>query len=465
MSKRFLLLSSFAALVVVIGCRYDKPEEELNDPPVIPAEYYAGGTTTSFDQSGSAFLHPLANLSADGLQRFALGEALFHAEINPLGEGDPDGLGPLFIQNSCGGCHADNGRSHLPLSPEDWTSGLLLRLSIPGAGVHGEPLGVPGFGGQLQTRAIEGVQAEGQFSITWEESNFVYPDGSTVVLRQPYFSVINPYISLPDFYLRGARLAPPIFGSGLLEAISDETILSLADEMDVNGDGISGKANWVWDVQNETMTLGRFGWKASNPNALQQSAEAFNQDMGITTEVLFPVENGYGQTNGEQGTSKIWDLSFLEVSDVAYYVLTLAPPAPRNLDDPQVMQGQSLFNQIQCAACHTPEIQTGSYSIPELSFQTIRPYSDLLLHDVGAGLGDGRPDYVASANEWRTPPLWGIGLAQQIHPTAGFLHDGRAETIEEAILWHEGEAYESKMAFANLTAAERDALIAFILAL
>ncbi|MFZ4786061.1 MAG: di-heme oxidoredictase family protein [Flavobacteriales bacterium] len=464
--RRYRVLFFITLVVVLFACRRDKDDDEENPPVVnIDPAYYAGGSTTVFDASSNAFMHPLANLSGNSINDFYNGEELFQAEFQTLGSGEPGGIGPLFIQTSCVSCHVLNGRGHIPLFENDLTSGLLLRLSIPGAGVHGEPLPVPGFGGQLQSRSIDGTTHEGNMSISWEDVPVTYPDGQTIILKQPYFSVVNPYTPLPDFYLRGGRLAPPIYGSGLLEAISDETLLLIADEMDVNGDGISGKPNWVWNIQTQTMSMGKFGWKSSNPNSKQQSAEAFSQDMGVTSENLFPIENCYGQLNCEGGMGKLTDLTEEQINSVAYYVLTVAPPAPRNLEDSQVQLGKTLFDQVMCSSCHIPEITTGSYAIPELSYQTIRPYTDLLLHDLGATLGDGRPDYVAGANEWRTPPLWGIGLAKLVNPNASFLHDGRAATLEEAILWHEGEAYESKIAFMNLSAAERAALIAFLNAL
>lgn len=445
------------------SCKKNNEEDLRFDNPsnTISAEYYAGGATTTFNNSINAYRQPLANLHASSLSDHLAGDILFHSDFQPLGGGSNQGLGPLFIESSCGGCHVQNGRGAFVGSS---TIGLLLRMSLPGNGPNNEPLPLPGYGTQLQTRAIDGAQKEGELGIEWEFIPVTFPDGYQVMLKQPYFSITNGYTDIPDFYLRGARLASPIYGVGLLEAISDETLLSLADENDLDNDGISGRPNIVWNKSTNSQSLGRFGWKSSNPSVLQQSADAFHQDMGITSS-LFPLEVCTGQSNCLIGIQKSPDISEDQLNLIVFYLNTLAPPAPRNLEDPEVQRGKTLFTELKCVSCHTPEIQTGIHPISELSFQTIRPYSDLLLHELGPGLGDGRPDFEANANEWRTPPLWGIGLTKLIYPDAGFLHDGRAFTLEEAILWHEGEAFSSRQLYMELSASDRAALIKFLEAL
>ncbi|MFN6378695.1 MAG: di-heme oxidoredictase family protein [Flavobacteriales bacterium] len=465
MSKSGFVSILIGAIVVGFASSCEKEKQKPNAPveeTPINIEYYSGGTTTSFNSGIGAYRQPLANLQGADLIRHFNGDALFHQAFAPLGTSAFSGLGPLFIENSCGACHVEGGRGGLATISD---IGLLLRVSAQGSGPNGAPLDLPGFGTQLQSKSIDGTVPEGQMHIEWEYIPVNFPDGHLVILKQPYFSISEPYNQLPPFYLRGARHAPPVYGIGLLDAVSDETILSLADENDLDGDIISGRPNYVWNKQTQSLTIGRFGWKSNNPNALQQAADAFHQDMGITTENFFTTENCIGQSNCEVGIQKSPDIGSNILNDITYYFLTLAPPAPRNLEDPQVMRGKEIFNQIKCSACHVPELITGYHEIPELRNQTIRPYTDLLLHELGAGLGDGRPDFEAGANEWRTPPLWGIGLTKTIFPNAGFLHDGRAATLEEAILWHEGEANESKMAFMNLTTDERAALIAFLNAL
>lgn len=462
MHTRVLILIC-ASVFVWQSCKKNNEEDLLLDNPsaTIPQEYYAGGSTTTFNNSINAYRQPLANLNASSLSLHLEGDLLFHSTFQPLGGGSNQGLGPLFIESSCGGCHVQNGRgAYVGIS----TTGLLLRMSLPGNGPNNEPLPLPGYGTQLQTSAIAGTVKEGDLGIEWEFIPVTFPDGYQVMLKQPYFSIANGYMNIPDFYLRGARLASPIYGVGLLEAISDETLLALSDENDLDNDGISGRPNFVWNKTSDSQSIGRFGWKSSNPSVLQQSADAFHQDMGITS-LMFPLEVCIGQTNCSLGIQKAPDVSDEQLNSIVFYLNTLAPPAPRNLENPEVQRGKTLFTELKCAACHTPEVQTGNHSIPELSNQVIRPYSDLLLHELGPGLGDGRPDFEANANEWRTPPLWGIGLTKLIFPDAGFLHDGRASTLEEAILWHEGEAFSSRQLYMELSAQDRAALIKFLEAL
>lgn len=460
MQRSSKIILFFVSVIIWISCKKDDQELPIDQGEINP-EYYSGGSTTSFDASAAAYRRPLCNLPAAGNALHSEGDLIFHQNFNPIGSANAPGLGPLFIETSCASCHIQNGRGNLITNSLE---GFLLRISVPGTGIYGEPLGISGFGGQLQTNSIEGALPEGEVAIIWEDVPITFPDGYQVVLKQPYFSINNPYTSLPLFYLKGGRTAPPIYGAGLLDAISDETLLAIADEFDNDGDGISGKINRVWNKQENALTIGRFGWKSSNPNALQQTAEAFSQDMGITN-FLFPIENCEGQSNCVGGTQEGGDISADVLNTTNYYILTLAPPAPRNLEDPIVMRGKQLFSELSCAKCHLPEITTGTHALAELSNQVIRPYTDLLLHELGAGLGDGRPDYDAGANEWRTPPLWGIGLTKIVNPNAGFLHDGRAATLEEAILWHEGEAEDSKVGYMNLSAADRAAIITFLEAL
>ena len=424
-------------------------------------EYYAGGVNTTFEYGSNAYAIPSRNLTGPLLQNHLAGDALFHANFQEDESLPFPGLGPLFIHHSCAACHAQNGRSHPPFSKDDNSSGLLLRLSLAGAGEYGEPIGVPGFGIQLQTSATNGTLPEANFFISWENVPVEFPDGHSVTLRQPYFQFYNTYTTLPPAVLRSGRNAPPVFGLGLLEAIPEADILALEDIADINEDYISGKANFVWNHLTQEFDLGRFGWKSGSPSVIQQSAEAFLQDMGITSAGIFPIEACLGQPNCT-ATPSIPDISFEQARQTAFYLRTLAVPAPRNLDDPTVIQGKQLFTDIGCASCHVPQWTTGLSDIPFLSNQLIYPYTDLLIHDLGEGLGDGRPEYEAGANEWRTPPLWGIGLSSVVSPLGTFLHDGRASTLEEAILWHGGEAVHTRNYFINLSADEREALIRFL---
>lgn len=391
----------------------------------------------------------------------AAGDMLFHAVFSEDDESQFSGLGPLFIQHSCVSCHMRNGRSHPPFDKDDNDSGLLIRLSIPGEGEVGEPLGVPGFGTQLQTSATVGVVPEGRFSVVWEPITVVFPDGYQVELRQPYYSFYNTYQDLSPTVLRSGRNAPALIGLGLLEAIPEEDILAREDPSDADGDYISGVANRVWDMESGTMAIGRFGWKGGMSGVKQQTADAFLQDMGITSQGFFPVEACFGQTNCPGSTGSP-DITLEQVRLTAFYLQSLSVPARRDLGHAQVRRGKEVFHALGCAACHVPEWRTGPSPISFLSNQLIYPYTDLLLHDMGEGLGDGRPEYLASANDWRTPPLWGIGLAKVVNPEGTFLHDGRARTLEEAILWHAGEAIHIRNSYINLPEEDRKALVRFL---
>ena len=373
----------------------------------------------------------------------------------------------LFNNSSCVGCHIRNGRG-LPEKGQ-----LLVRVSEsrststasmaelkqpptlteyhPEAAVSlGNAPPVDGLGTQIQDQGIYGYAPEATVEINWQEETGEYGDGTVYNLRSP-----DPKITLANGKLLSSdvmtslRLPPPVFGLGLLEAVPEATIRDLADPEDTDGDGISGVVNQVWDVQTQGVTLGRFGWKANNPNLLQQTASAYVNDMGITSPMFPELDQ---ETNINQ---KI-------LEDATFYVQTLAVPARTLVDNPEVKRGEKLFTQANCNACHVAQLRTGNYEVKELENQTIYPYTDLLLHDMGTGLADNRPDFKASGMEWRTPPLWGIGLTQTVLPYSSYLHDGRARTLEEAILWHGGEAEASKETFRNFSEADRTALIQFL---
>jgi CxxC motif-containing protein (DUF1111 family) len=239
-----------------------------------------------------------------------------------------------------------------------------------------------------------------------------------------------------------------VFGLGLLEAIPEATLLALADPDDVDGDGISGHPNMVWNGELQTTQIGRFGAKANVGTLREQTAGAFVNDMGLTNK-LFPEPDGMRDVNDDQ------------LDQTTFFVSTLAVPiaGPRNTE---ARRGRELFDDFQCASCHVPTLETGDHPIAQLAHQTIHPYTDLLLHDVGDELTDSRQDFLATGEEWRTPPLWGLGLVQIVDPQATFLHDGRARTLEEAILWHGGEADAASEAFRTADQRDRAALIAFL---
>jgi CxxC motif-containing protein (DUF1111 family) len=257
------------------------------------------------------------------------------------------------------------------------------------------------------------------------------------------------------------RVAPPVFGRGLLEAVPDDVLLALADPNDGDGDGISGKANLVWDAVRQAVAVGRFGLKAGNSTLLQQTAGAYVQDMGVTNSV-FSEESSAGQPQAD-GLDDEPELPDTQLDAATFYVQTLAVPARRDIDDPHVLRGKELFLEAGCASCHVPRLETRDHTgIAAVSHQVIWPYTDLLLHDMGEGLADGRREFEASGREWRTPPLWGIGLSTVVNGHSLLLHDGRARGFFEAILWHGGEAEAAREAVRAMDATDRAALVRFL---
>lgn len=418
-----------------------------------------GGATTILDATSNAFSTPAPNLQGTALELHLKGDAAFEATFVTAPAPVNGGLGPVFNNSSCVACHARDGRGKPPAPGESMTS-ILFRLSLPGQDDHGGPLPVPGFGAQLQPRAVFGKEPEAQMEFAYRDSAIILSDGGRRTLQVPSYQVATPYQPLPVSVRYSPRVAPPVFGLGLLEAVEESSILALADEGDLDRDGISGKANYVFDVLKGVKALGRFGWKSNTPNLLQQSAAAYNNDMGITSWV-FPRETCFGQTQGCD-SSKV-EVDSATLAAVTLYVRTLAVPARRNTEDGEVEKGEKLFHTLRCIACHVPELRTGDFEgLPEISRQTINPYTDLLLHDMGRGLEDGRPDFEAGEREWRTPPLWGIGLTEVVNGHSRFLHDGRARSLEEAILWHGGEGEGAREAYKNLTNPDRESVLRFL---
>lgn len=449
---------------IVIGCDSEQPTDILSyNSSIDSTGALSGGDTTIFDASSHAFSIPAPNLSAAALEKHLEGDVEFEAIFVTAPAVVNPGLGPIYNNVSCINCHARDGRGRPPGIDEKFVS-MLFRMSLPNAENEGDgksPIAVPGYGTQLNNRAIYGTPAEGTVKIEYSEQPLTTEDGTRVHLRYPNYTITDTYRPLPEAVEISPRVAPVVFGLGLLEAIPEKTILTYADEADVNKDGISGKPNYVWDVVQKRYALGRFGWKANQPTLLQQVASAYHDDMGVTTS-LFPFENSTGQSQlKENRTAPEVSDEILDV--VTFYVQTLSVPARRNVDDPQVKHGEQLFAQAQCASCHIPTLRTGVLpGVPSVSNQTIHPYTDLLLHDMGPGLADNRPDFRASGSEWRTPPLWGIGLVRTVNGHTNFLHDGRARNLMEAILWHGGEAEKSREVTLQMSETERDALIAFL---
>lgn len=408
------------------------------------------------DATTQAFAQPYPILTASEMDIHRKGDAAFEA-IFVSGTGIQGGLGPLFHTNSCISCHAADGRGAPPAAGETPTS-LLLRASLPGPAGAG-PVAMEGFGAQLQPRAIIGEDPEVWISVAWTDSVDRLPDGTTHALRRPVWSVAGVAAPFPAQALVGARLAPPVFGLGALEAVSETEILEREDPSDRDGDGISGRANRL-PLAGGRSALGRFGWKANTPDLLTQAAAAYRNDMGITNFV-FPTEPCRGWRPSCDDHPVEVDSATLVAA--AFYTRTLAAPVRRSTDLPEVRRGEELFRSFRCASCHVPELPYPAGSLlPGRSAGIARAYTDLLLHDMGEALADHRPDHGADGREWRTAPLWGIGLTETVHNRTFFLHDGRARSFEEAILWHGGEADSSRAAWRSATKADRDALVRFL---
>lgn len=463
--RHILLCVTLYVTICFILDRVDRAAAQSNPADSISDSVLTGGETTVFSTSRSAFSKSAANLPLSAKRDFAFGNKMFNTQwvMAPASVTTLDGLGPTFNRNSCASCHFKDGRGRPPLSENETLSSMLVRLSIVGQDTHGGPLPHPAYGLQLNDHAIRGVTPEGKVQIKYEEIPGTYGDGTSYSLRKPNYIFSDlAYGPLGDNIRFSPRVAPAVHGVGLLESIPEETIMGWADPNDKDGDGISGKANIVWDEVNKKMSLGRFGWKANVATLQEQDAGAALGDMGITTS-LFSAEN----CPEAQATCKEAihggqpEMSDKQLQKMTMYLSTLAVPARREMT-PQVKRGALMFEKAGCVQCHKPQAKTGKGTFAEISYQDIQPFTDMLVHDMGEGLADGRDDYKASGNEWRTPPLWGIGLVETVNKHTNFLHDGRARNFEEAILWHGGEGETSREAFRTMEKADRDALVSFL---
>lgn len=454
MKIKFILSLSIFALLST-SCKKHGSEAEFEKQ-----DWFAGGSQTTYNYGSNAYGQPFPSLSGSELLMHEIGDKAFEAIFVSAPAPKNAGLGPIYNAVSCAACHVSDGRGKPPMEGEQLVS-LLIRMSIAGEDPHGGPMEVPFFGGQFQQRGIIGTPSEGNVQISYTYQTFTYPDGSTYELRVPNYQLVGTYTGLPGGVMISPRIAPPVFGLGLLEAIPDWALLANEDVNDANGDGISGKANYVWNIQKGKKTIGKFGWKAGAPSLIQQIAAAYNQDMGITS-FLFPKESSFGQSQFDFFNDDV-ELSDSLLYAATFYMQTLGVPGRRNVNDSEVKRGKQLFYDAKCTACHTPKFRTGvNVAFTAVSNQLIFPYTDLLLHDMGDDLADNRPDNMASGKEWKTPPLWGIGLTEVVNGHSNYLHDGRARNLSEAILWHGGEGEASKLFFKNLSQGDRNALIKFL---
>ncbi|SHM94363.1 CxxC motif-containing protein, DUF1111 family [Roseibium suaedae] len=461
--------------------RITTPPSDFSAPQAFEA--MSGGAATSTKTvNRDSFSHNSANLTFEEEQTFKLGNGLFKKfwTSSPSSTQASDGLGPLYNARACQSCHLKDGRGRPPLPGEKAVS-LFLRLSIPPQTPEQQAqldnrellrIPEPTYGGQFQTFAVTGLKAEGQIDVTYEDVPVTLNGGETILLQKPTYSVRElAYGPMHPDVKMSPRAAPPMIGMGLLEAIAAGDIEAQADPDDQNGDGISGKLSLVRDPQSGALTIGRFGWKASEPTVRAQTAAAFSGDIGISTPDL---PDNYGdctarqtgcrrQPHGEQARLGVSEAPDPVMELVTFYSENLAVPQRRDVDDPDVLRGKAMFHQSGCTACHRPNYVTSRKADNKAHrFQLIWPYTDLLLHDMGEGLADDRPVGDASSSEWRTAPLWGIGLTETVNGHTRFLHDGRARNLLEAVLWHGGEAQASRDAVIALPPADRSALIRFL---
>jgi CxxC motif-containing protein (DUF1111 family) len=435
------------------------PGSSAGPVPSYANDSLSGGDMTSFDESSTAFGDPGPTVSGAELTLRTTGDRIFDATFVPAPAPLNPGLGPRFDNVSCTSCHTNDGRGFPPTTGTQFPS-ILYRVSLPGLGPHGGPVPVPDYGTQLELEAVVGMTPEATVGATYSDSTVSFPDGTTITLHSPEYTIGAPYMPLPAGILLSPRVAPPNFGLGLLEAVSDSAIQALATAPAALGAGVAGTANYVWDSIGGTMRVGRFGLKANQPTIPDQVASAFDNDMGVTSSYM-PNEPCYDAIPG--CLTHAPDVSDSTVQAVITYIRTLAVPARRNIHASTVQQGAAVFQSVGCAGCHLPTLVTGTVANePELSNQTIHPFTDLLLHDMGPGLADNRPDFGASGTQWRTRPLWGIGLTQLINGRVNFLHDGRAQSVLEAIMWHDGQAAPARQKVQQLSTSDRNALLAFL---
>ena len=438
-----------ALALLVPACDAGAPSE---------AFFMPAGALTVYDRSAQAFQRTPEVLGGAALTRHRAGATAFGTTFAAA-----TGLGPTFNHTSCTGCHVAAGRGLAVVGPELGASPMLVRVSLAPAlagrappEVPGGPIPVPDLGLQLQDHAVAGAAIEASVRLAWDDVPGTYGDGQAYTLRRPRVTITRPDgTPLGAGVLTSLRIAAPVFGLGLLEAIPAADLEARADPDDRDGDGISGRANHVWDPAHGRAALGRFGWKANTASLAAQVAAAYVNDMGVTNPV-FPAADAPPEL----------DPATLAVN--TFFVATLGAPEPwpgeSAAERAAVAHGESVFRAFRCDGCHVETLATGAAgTIGEmLGGQTIHPYTDLLLHDLGEALGDSRPDFEATGTEWRTAPLWGLGLTQTVLPGAGFLHDGRARDAAEAILWHGGEAEAAREVFRLAPAADRAALLAFL---
>ncbi len=430
----------------------------LDSSPLPETAWMGGLTTLPYQYSNEPehrFKQMAGNLAPASAQPFLLGRRLHHTDFgggvhsepgNPVFETQAGKLGPHFVAHSCIACHVNNGRALPPAVAGTMDQTVLKTGRDAGGAPH------PKLGAALQPQTTSG-EAEGSALIaSWATTEGTYADGSAYTLQKPVYAFKG---ATPGYF--SVRLTPQLVGLGLLEAVSESSIIAMADPDDVSQDGISGRVQTVRDPETGERRLGRFGYKAGQPRLSHQIAHALNSDMGVTTAV-FPTPDGAGESAAAPPEVAASDLAAL-----TRYIATLGVSARRDLNDGAALLGEQLFTRAQCVKCHVAQLTTSPHHpLAELRSQTIRPYTDLLLHDMGPGLADNMGEADATGSEWRTAPLWSIGLTAGVSGGEAYLHDGRARSLAEAILWHGGEAEASREAFRMMPEGDRAALVQFL---
>jgi CxxC motif-containing protein (DUF1111 family) len=425
----------------------------------LTADPGATAVPTQEDTGPAAYAIAMPDMAPSLLERFTRGrqamQQLWAVMPSPFGLWS---RGPTSNAESCIECHAGNGRGAPPEGPEEEAASTVLHLSLPGPSGTGAPIPHPAYGLQLQSQGILGeVPAEGAFQVEWVTSIHRHADGETVELRSPVPRLRRlSFGPLGDQTLVSMRMAPALVGMGLLESIPESALLAAATS--------GGRVNRVQGPDGGELRVGRFGWKAGQADLMQQVAKAFHEDLGVTSD-LHPRENcpaiQIACTAAPSGGAP--EAARAHVEALVTYLRHLAPPAPRQRYDPRVLRGEALFAAVGCASCHVPAWTLGAdTAVAGVAGRVIHPYTDLLLHDMGPGLADGRPEFAAGGSDWRTPPLWGIGLSASVNGNARLLHDGRARDVEEAIAWHGGEAQAAQARFSALSRIDREALLRFV---
>ncbi len=443
---------------------------------------YPGGQGSVDSKPFASFMLPMTTLNEKATTDFHAGKALAHQPWvkAPSSTTARDGLGPLYNARTCLACHINGGRGLLPNDGKTRLNQGIVRLSIPGVDHKHGVVAEPNYGDQLQSQSTaiahqlglseygkNEVRPEANVYIDWIEQVFRYPDGESLLLRKPQLRFEN--LGYGEFHpdtLMSLRNAPALHGVGLLEQIPQAELLANIEKQQQSAH-VSGRMNRVWNPEFRQMQAGRLGWKANKPTIKVQTAAAFQGDVGISSE-LFPNQpceskqhNCAEQKHGNDATGVEINNKLLDL--VVHFTQNIGVPKARNMSKPAVMAGKSLFAEVGCVECHRPSYTTQkNVRFPALSEQQIWPYTDLLLHDMGEGLADNRPDFLASGREWKTPPLWGIGLSNKVNGSGQLLHDGRARNVEEAILWHGGEAEFSRQQYINLQRQQRLNLIKFV---